>query len=152
MLFLSHCRAMGLVARKSVYGVSDKARLNPVSSATVRDSLENSKFDYGKFRYDTFQKANNKSADHTAWMRRLVCAFVVRKPPKTSFPASRPSVSRTCANTLCADWLTGLSCSRLQSMDIHVDKCFILMSASKRCHNQLNTRTQIIKFLSSLET
>ena len=43
-----------------------------------------------KFGYDTFQKANNKGADQTARMRRLVCAFVVRKPPKTGFFASRP--------------------------------------------------------------
>ena len=36
------------------------------------------------------KKANNKGADQTAWMRRLVCASVVRKPPKTGFLASRP--------------------------------------------------------------
>ena len=29
--------------------------------------------------YFTFQIANNKGADQTAWMHRLVCAFVVRK-------------------------------------------------------------------------
>ena len=33
---------------------------------------------------------NNKGADQTARMRRLVCACVVRKPPKTGFLASRP--------------------------------------------------------------
>ena len=33
------------------------------------------------FRYHTVQKANNKGA----WVRRLVCTFVVRKPPKTGF-------------------------------------------------------------------
>ena len=43
-----------------------------------------------KFRYDTFKKANNKGADQSARMRRLVCAFVVRKPPKTSFLAQGP--------------------------------------------------------------
>ena len=37
-----------------------------------------------------FQKANNKGTDQSARMRRLVCAFVVRKPPKTGFLASRP--------------------------------------------------------------
>ena len=31
------------------------------------------------FRYDTFQQANNKSADQIARMRRLVCDFVVRQ-------------------------------------------------------------------------
>ena len=35
------------------------------------------------FIYNTFQKANNKGADQTAWMRRLICALVVRQPPKT---------------------------------------------------------------------
>ena len=33
---------------------------------------------------------NNKGADQSARMRRLVCAFVVRIPPKTGFLASRP--------------------------------------------------------------
>ena len=33
---------------------------------------------------------NNKGADQTVGMRRLVCAFVVRKPPKTGFLAARP--------------------------------------------------------------
>ena len=32
---------------------------------------------------------NNKGADQTARMRRLVCDFVVRKPRKTGFLASR---------------------------------------------------------------
>ena len=27
----------------------------------------------------TLQNVNNKGADQTAWMRRLVCAFIVRK-------------------------------------------------------------------------
>ena len=40
--------------------------------------------------YDTFQKTNNKGADQTARMRRLVCACVVHKPLKTGFLASRP--------------------------------------------------------------
>ena len=33
---------------------------------------------------------NNKGADQTARMPRLVCACVVRKPLKTGFLASRP--------------------------------------------------------------
>ena len=35
------------------------------------------------FRYDTFQVVNNKCADLSARMRRLVCAFGVRKRSKT---------------------------------------------------------------------
>ena len=42
------------------------------------------------FRDDTFQNMNNKGADHTAQMCRLVCACVVRRPPKTGFLAARP--------------------------------------------------------------
>ena len=40
--------------------------------------------------YDPFPKANNKGADQTVRMRRLVCACVVRQPPKTGFFTSRP--------------------------------------------------------------
>ena len=40
-------------------------------------------------RYHSFYKANNKGADQSARMRRLVYAFVVWKPPKTGFLSSR---------------------------------------------------------------
>ena len=36
--------------------------------------LENYNFTCSKFTYDSFQNANNKGADQTAPMRRLVCA------------------------------------------------------------------------------
>ena len=36
------------------------------------------------------KNANNKGADQSAQMRRLICVFVVRKFPKTGFLASRP--------------------------------------------------------------
>ena len=38
-------------------------------------------------RYGTLQKANTKGPGQSARMRRLVCAFVVRKPPETGFLA-----------------------------------------------------------------
>ena len=44
-------------------------------------------FACSKFRYDTFQKVNNKGADQTAGMRRLVCPFVFGKPEDTFFRA-----------------------------------------------------------------
>ena len=44
--------------------------------------------------YDTLQKVNNKGADQTARMRRLVCAFVVGIPPKTGFLASQPILQK----------------------------------------------------------
>ena len=47
-------------------------------------------FACGKLRYGTFQNANNKGADQTARMRRLICACVVCKPRKTGFLTSRP--------------------------------------------------------------
>ena len=43
----------------------------------------------GKYRCDTFQLANNKGADQTVRMSRLVCAFVVHKAPKTGFLATK---------------------------------------------------------------
>ena len=42
------------------------------------------------FTYETFKKVNNKGADQTAQMRRLVCACVVRNPPKTVFSRQGP--------------------------------------------------------------
>ena len=36
------------------------------------------RFRCSKLRYGAFQRANNKGADQTARMRRLVCPFVVR--------------------------------------------------------------------------
>ena len=43
-----------------------------------------------KFRYGTFPISKTEGADQTAWMHRLVCAFVVCKASKTGFLASRP--------------------------------------------------------------
>ena len=60
------------------------------SLPSYRDALENRNFTRGKFTYETYQKANNKGADQSARMRRLVCVCVVRKPPKTGFLALRP--------------------------------------------------------------
>ena len=48
------------------------------------------KFTRSKFAYGTFQKANNKGADQTARMRRLVCTCVISNTQKTGFLASRP--------------------------------------------------------------
>ena len=43
-----------------------------------------------KFTHDTFQRVNNKGADQTARMRRVVLAFLVCNPRKPGFLASRP--------------------------------------------------------------
>ena len=74
---------MGLIPRKPVFGVSNKASFKSVSSATETSLKLN--FTGTKFTYDTFQKANNKGADQSARMRRLVCACVVCEPQKTGF-------------------------------------------------------------------
>ena len=69
---------------------------------------------------DTFQKANNKGADQTVRMRRLVCAFAVRKPPKTGFLTSRPNlcwlpfqvtIAGTCQPNRTIHTTLGRSCS-----------------------------------------
>ena len=54
-------------------------------SPQLQRLAKNWHFACGKVRYDTFQKPNNKCADQSARMRRLVCACLVRKPPKTGF-------------------------------------------------------------------
>ena len=56
-----------------------------ISLLNHRDQLENSNFNCNKFRYDTFQKANNKDADQTARMRRLVWDFDFRKHRRQVF-------------------------------------------------------------------
>ena len=56
---------------------------------SYRDYLENRNFTCSKFTFDTFHKVNNKGADQTARMSRLVCPCVFRKLLKTGFLASR---------------------------------------------------------------
>ena len=50
---------MGLIARKHVFGVSDKANFKPVSSATETSPVASLHIILSK-------KANNKGADQTA--------------------------------------------------------------------------------------
>ena len=83
---------MGLVARKPSFGVPDQASFKPVFSAT-ETKLDNWNFTCSKFTYYAFQKANNKGAEHTAQMCRLVCACVVCKPPRRQvFPRRGPII------------------------------------------------------------
>ena len=55
--------------------------------------------------YEIFYKANNKGADQTAQMRRLVCTCVDCHSPKTGFLTSGPILLETSAfsenNTSC---------------------------------------------------
>ena len=43
------------------------------------------KFQISKYRHYTVEAVNNKGADQTARMRRLICAFVVRRGYKKGF-------------------------------------------------------------------
>ena len=82
---------MGLVARKPVFRFPRKRDSN--QPAQLQRLVENRNFARSKSKYDTFQLANNKGAVQTARMRRLECGFVVRKPPKTGFLATRPIIT-----------------------------------------------------------
>ena len=88
---------MGLVVRKTVFrgwggggGGFDKECFKPVSSAKETSlKIEISPAASLHMILSKKQK-KKKGADQTARMRRLVCACVVHKPPKTGFLASRP--------------------------------------------------------------
>ena len=58
--------------------VKQKSIQNQTGLLSYRDKLETWNFGYSKHRYYTIQAANNKGADQTARMRRLICTFVVR--------------------------------------------------------------------------
>ena len=80
---------IGLYVTKPVFGVSHKASFKAVSSATETSwKIEISPV--ASLHMILSKKANNKGADQTVRMRRLICACVVRKPTKTGFLTSRP--------------------------------------------------------------
>ena len=86
---------MGNAARKPVFLVSNQLS----SGFTIRSYQKQPaqpqrlarmvKFRLQQVLILFFPISNNKNTDQTVWMHRLVCAFVVRKPPKTGFLASR---------------------------------------------------------------
>ena len=65
-------------------------------SPQLQRLARNWNFVCSKFRYITFQKANDTGADQTARMRRLVCAFVVRKPPDDRFSSVEAHLTPYC--------------------------------------------------------
>ena len=75
------------------------------SLLSYTDYLENWNFTYSKFRYYSFQKANNKGSDQTAWMCRLVWAFVVGEPRRQVLWGRYPNVS--------VHWVGSLTISEL---------------------------------------
>ena len=60
---------MGCDATKPVFGVSHKARLKPVSSATIVNSKNSEILLVASFDMILSKKANNKDADQTALMQ-----------------------------------------------------------------------------------
>ena len=69
---------MGLATRKPVYWASDQVRPNPVYSAT--GSYQKIAILFISCLDMILHKKNNKGAEQTVQMHRLVCALVVCKP------------------------------------------------------------------------
>ena len=78
------CMHVSHAMRKCVFG-----SLRPGKTQTdlfsYRHQLESWNFGYINKRYHSVLAANNKGADQSARMRRLICAFVVRRLHKTHF-------------------------------------------------------------------
>ena len=68
-------------------GCFDKECFKPVSS--VKETSLKIEISPAASLHMILSKKQKKGADQTARMRRLVCACVVHKPPKTGFLASR---------------------------------------------------------------
>ena len=75
---------MSLDPTKPVFGVSGKARLKPISSATEA-SKKIEVLLVARLDMVLSKKTYNKGADRSAGMHRLVCTFVVRKSPEDRF-------------------------------------------------------------------
>ena len=103
---------------KPVFGVSDKASFKLVSSAT-ETSL-----------HMILSKKRITGADQTAGMRRLVCAFVVRKPGKDRF-------CRYEAHILCKQYFRARSTSFLRKisnrLELKKTTVGLLESLNKPC-------------------
>ena len=69
-------------------GCFDKECFKPVSSA--KETSLKIEISPAASLHMILSKKQKKGADQTARMRRLVCACVVHKPPKTGFLGSRP--------------------------------------------------------------
>ena len=69
---------MSHVTRKPVFGVCDQVRLKPACSATEASWRLEIVAMTDIYRYYIIQRANDKDADQSVWMRRLICVFVVR--------------------------------------------------------------------------
>ena len=77
---------MGLDATKPAFGVTNKARIKPVSPATETRK----KIEISLVASLDIKLSNKRITKALISLRKLVCAVVVRKPPKTGFLTSRP--------------------------------------------------------------
>ena len=107
--FRSKRTYMGCDARKPVFSVFDKVIFKPACSAAETSYARS------KSRYCIFQYANNKGADQTAWMRRLVCGFVVCNSGRPVFSCLGPYIS---------DFIVPV-CVRQQSSNFSIAHCFL---------------------------
>ena len=81
---------MSHVMRKPIFrSVGGGAGFRPGKTQTgllsCRDQLESRNFGFSKYRYSAIKAADDKGADQTARMRRLICTFVVRIWHKAGF-------------------------------------------------------------------
>ena len=81
---------MSLVTRKPVFGVCDQVMLS------YRDQLETLNFGFSKNMYYTIWVANNKGADQTARMHRLISDLCCSHMAKTGFPMTWHKCDRSC--------------------------------------------------------
>ena len=87
---------MGLVARKPIFRIPDKVRLKPVYTATETSS----KNEISLVRSLDMVLSKQIITKALIRLHMLVWAFVVRKPPKTGFHATRPIFIYICSNKL----------------------------------------------------
>ena len=66
---------LSLVTRKPVSGVCNQVKLKPACTAT--EASRGLKFQMWKLEVLYYLGSENKGADQTVWMCRLICAFVV---------------------------------------------------------------------------
>ena len=70
---------LGLDATKLYLSLGSPPKRDSNQSTQLQRLVKKWNFACSKCRYDIFQKFNNKCVDQAAQMRKLVCAFVVRK-------------------------------------------------------------------------
>ena len=97
--------------------ICDQVRFKPVCSATKARVLKLC-ID-SKYTHYTILAANNKGADQTAGMRRLICAFVVRIWDKTCFGMT---------------WLIHVCCVLFQGQNRSEQISWVIMAALQNAY------------------